>query len=101
MRKQTTIRSLFGFLGLTLIFAIGLLMGIASPQSAQAAINKQVNFQGRLTDANGNIVGDGVYNVEFKLMSVSSGGDTTQGSCTTSCVWMETRTSANRITVSK
>jgi hypothetical protein len=64
-----------------------------------AAFNKQINYQGKLTNLSGVAVADGLYNMEFKLMTVSSGGDTTQGSCTTSCAWIETRISGDKVQV--
>jgi hypothetical protein len=67
-------------------------LGLASLTPTHAAINKQVNFQGRLTDSSGNVVADGTYNMEFKLYSVSSAG---------TALWTETRTTTNRVTVSK
>ncbi len=69
------------------------------PFIGRAAFNKQINYQGKLTNASGVAVANGDYNMEFKLMTVSSGGDTTQGSCTTSCAWMETRTGGSKVTV--
>jgi len=71
------------------------------PAAAQAAINKQMSFQGRLTDSSGVVVADGTYNVEFKLHNdpATSGG--AQGTCSGSCLWMETRTAGNRVTVSR
>ena len=69
-------------------------------QPADAAINKQVNFQGRLTDANGNVVADGDYNMEFKLHNNASSSGGGQGTCSGSCLWMETRTTT-KVTVSR
>ena len=46
------------------------------PQVAQAATSNQLNFQGRLLDATGNLVADGEYNVEFNLYYVASCGAT-------------------------
>ncbi|MEK7228002.1 MAG: hypothetical protein AAB681_01445, partial [Patescibacteria group bacterium] len=85
---------LFAFFTLTLFFT-----SFFSIPSAQAVFNKQINYQGKLTNSSGVAVANGDYNMEFKLMTVSTGGDTTQGSCTTSCVWIETRTSTNKVTV--
>ncbi len=41
--------------------------GISSPVAAIAGTNEQINFQGRLFNAQGAVVPDGYYNVEFKI----------------------------------
>ena len=55
----------------------------------EAALNKEINYQGKLTTANSIAVADGTYNMEFKLYT--SGGIT---------LWTETRTDGNRVPVS-
>ncbi len=40
---------------------------LATPVSAATGINQQLNFQGRLLNAQGAVVADGFYNVEFKI----------------------------------
>lgn len=80
------------FVKVSLAMLLLAMVGIASLTPTHAAINKQVNFQGRLTDPSGNIVADGTYNMEFKLYSVSSGG---------TALWTETRTGGNKVTVSR
>ena len=55
-----------------------------------AAFNKQINYQGKLTDASNVAVPNGTYNMEFKLYTVSTGG---------TAIWTETRTSPNQVTV--
>lgn len=57
---------------------------------ADAAINREINYQGKLTDTSNVSVADGTYNMEFKLYTVSSGG---------SPVWTETRTSGDKVQV--
>ncbi|MEK7585872.1 MAG: tail fiber domain-containing protein, partial [Patescibacteria group bacterium] len=91
--KTTRVKNFF-----TVLLIVLILVGISS-QLAQAVFNKQINYQGKLTNSSGVAVANGDYNMEFKLMTVASGGDTTQGSCTTSCAWIETRTGANKVTV--
>ena len=59
-------------------------------QNVNAAINQQINYQGKLTDSAGTAVSDGTYNMEFKLYTASSGGTT---------LWTETRDGANKVTV--
>lgn len=48
-----------------------------------------MNFQGRLTDASGNIVANGSYNVKFTIYNAGS-----------TAIWTETRETANRVVVS-
>ncbi len=62
-----------------------------SYKNAEAAFNKQINYQGKLTDASNVSVANGTYNMEFKLYTASSGG---------SAIWTETRTGADKVTVS-
>ncbi len=57
---------------------------------ADAAINQQINYQGKLTDNAGVAVADGLYNIEFKLYVNNS---------TTTPVWTETDTGANKVQV--
>lgn len=52
-----------------------------TPVNAATGINKQINFQGKLVDANGLNVPNATYSVIFSLYSVSSGG---------AAIWTET-----------
>lgn len=58
--------------------------------SAAQTIPYKMNFQGRLTDNNGQPVADGSYNMKFRIFDASSGG---------SEQWSETRETTNRVTV--
>ena len=80
----------------------------ATPVSAAAS--STLNFQGRLLTNSGGLVTDGSYNIEFKLYSAATidGGETlVQSSCQTNpgpiadedCLWVETRSGANTVTV--
>ena len=57
-----------------------------APEKVSAATSNQLNFQGRLLTASGALVPDGVYNMEFDLYNVSSGG---------SSLWTEDRLVTN------
>ncbi|MBW4062252.1 hypothetical protein HJC99_06825 [Candidatus Saccharibacteria bacterium] len=50
--------------------------GVLEAPSVQAAqtIPYKINFQGRLTDNNGNALTDGYYNIKFRLWTAASGG---------------------------
>lgn len=54
--------------------------------SAKASINKQVNYQGKLTNSNNWAVADGNYDMVFKIYDAVSGG---------SLLWTGTHTAAN------
>jgi parallel beta-helix repeat protein len=60
----------------------------AAPKASAAPTT--MNFQGRLSDATGNTMPDGLYNMQFRLFTVSSGGSAT---------WTETRETTNRVQV--
>lgn len=57
---------------------------------AVTTVPTKMNFQGRLTDSNGNIKADGLYNMKLRLFTVDSGGTD---------VWNETRETTNRVQV--
>lgn len=78
---------------------VAMLLVGATP--AGAAVNRQVNFQGKITTPAGIAVSDGVYNIEFKLHDHATNAGGGQGSCVGSCLWMETRTGANRVQVTR
>lgn len=56
---------------------------------AEAATSSNLNYQARLLSANGNVVPDGFYNLQFKLYSAASGG---------TALWTETYYDANGAT---
>lgn len=68
----------------TQIKKLGLIIGLAamilgSIPLAQAAVNKQINYQGKLTrPSDGQPVADGSYNVIFRIYDAASGGN---------CLW--------------
>lgn len=77
-----------------------LCMALATPLVTLATPNLQINYQGRLTDSNGSPVADGSYNMEFKLHTHVSNTGGGQGTCSGACVFMETLTGTNRVSVS-
>lgn len=89
------------------VFLILSILTVVKPQIATAAAPSNLNFQARLQTASGAIVPDGNYNVEFKLYNTSTVTPTPdQGACTrnggtaeATCLWVETRTGANVVTV--
>lgn len=82
------------------LFLCAMFVGNLSQPKASAATSSTLNFQARLMGANGSIVPDGNYNIEFKLYNTKDSGGTSQGNCSGSCVWTETRTGSNTVAVS-
>jgi hypothetical protein len=67
------------FMAVCLLFSVSFLL---RPASTDAAINPQINFQGKLTNPDGTNVTDGTYSIVFSIYSASSGG---------SAIWAETQ----------
>lgn len=63
---------------ITLFVAVFML----APKHTEAAINPQINFQGKLTNTDGTNVTNGTYSIVFSIYSVASGG---------SAIWTETQ----------
>ena len=57
---------------------------------AATGINKQINFQGKVVNANGTNVANGNYDFVFSIYTVATGG---------TAVWTETRNAANQVAV--
>ncbi|PIZ85709.1 hypothetical protein COX94_02160, partial [Candidatus Nomurabacteria bacterium CG_4_10_14_0_2_um_filter_33_9] len=73
------------------IAATILLVFVLFPSNiSSAAINKQINYQGKLTNSSGVAVTNGTYNMEFKLYTIDTGGV---------AIWTETRIDANKVQV--
>ncbi|MFA6301313.1 MAG: tail fiber domain-containing protein [Candidatus Paceibacterota bacterium] len=56
----------------------------------ESAINKQMNYQGKLTTSAGVAVANGTYNMEFALYTVPTGG---------TAIWTETRINTDKVQV--
>jgi hypothetical protein len=80
---------------------IGVCVLLLCAADASAAINKRLNFQGRLTNASGVTVPDGTYNMEFKLHNHATNAGGAAEACSGSCLWIETRTGANKVQVTR
>ncbi len=82
---------------------------VLNAKVADASTSNTINFEARLLNASGSVVTDGSYNVEFKIYNAATetGGHTPdQGACTynggttdSTCLWTETRTGGNTVTV--
>ena len=67
----------FGVIALVLaiLAVIFSLFGVFdTPLNVRAGYVKEFNFQGRLTNPDGTNVGDGVYDMNFRIYNVASGG---------------------------
>jgi hypothetical protein len=76
LRRWLRVRSILLLITtLQLLAAVFGVLIVATPTATDAAsVPYQMNFQGRLTDNNGNIETDGWYNIKFRLYSVATGG---------------------------
>lgn len=70
-----------------IIFAL-LLNSLYPLTTIASTFNKQINYQGRLTNSSGVSVTDGTYNMEFKLYDGAN-----------NLLWTETRTGGDKVTV--
>ena len=73
------------------------LAGVTTPVAAVVGTNEQINFQGRLFNAQGAVVPDGFYNIQFKIYQDGDGqsvGNTT-GSPAGSLRWTESFLNVN------
>jgi hypothetical protein len=90
---------------LFLVGGLSALIGLVGikPVPAHAATSSYLNFQSRLLSSSGSVIADGNYNIEFKIYRSLSSGSSVQGTCvgggTDDCLWMETRTSGNKVRV--
>lgn len=56
-----------------LLFSVALTLPRTAPVSAAPGINQELNFQGRLLNAQGATVPDGFYNIQFKIYQDGTG----------------------------
>ena len=88
--------------GVFTLLLIVLITSVAlKPKKVDAATSSTLNFQARLLNSSGSLVSDGTYNIEFKIFDASSSSGSGQGSCAgdSNCLWVETRTGANKVTL--
>ncbi len=73
-------------------FLIILILSLGLFSFANAAINQELNYQGKLVNSVGVAVPDGTYNMRYKLYTVSSGG---------TAIWSEDRINTDKVQVTK
>lgn len=91
-----TISSVWGFAVYAAIIAATLLCAATvTPQTANAAINEQINFQGKLANLDGTNVTNGTYSLRFRIYTDPT-ADAGVGSCPSgTCQWEETQASVS------
>lgn len=67
-----------------------LVITLSQPSFAAQTVPYKINFQGRLTGSDANIVPDGQYNMQYRIYDAPSGGN---------IVWNELREAGNRVQV--
>jgi hypothetical protein len=91
-------RKLLAFvLSLSIALSGAFFVMTTTPAHAVSGVSQQINFQGRLLNAQGATVPDGYYNIQFKIYQDGDGqsvGNTT-GSPTGSLKWTESHLNAN------
>jgi hypothetical protein len=76
MRKKKDKKTIFRLKTVIFSFVAGMLcLAWIFPFGALADINEQINYQGKLSDASGNPVPDGSYDMVFRIYDASSGGN--------------------------
>lgn len=80
-------------------FGVGLLllfsMSFFGQRTALAAINQQINFQGKLTNTDGTNVTNGTYSIRFRVYTSTYPTDATNACSANSCLWEETQGSVS------
>ncbi len=75
---------------ITLVLSIALLGALFSVKGASAAINRQISFQGKLTNTDGTNVTDGSYSIRFRIYTDPT-ADAANTCAANSCKWEETQ----------
>src|SRR5476651_123065 len=77
LRPRIRMRTFFALATALQLFAAAFcVLTLIRPATATAvaSIPYLINFQGRLTDNNGNVLTDGSYNVKFRLFNAATSG---------------------------
>ena len=75
VRRTVRVRAIRALAAALPILAAGFgVLFAAPPARAVQTVPYLINFQGRLTDNNGNVLTDGSYNVKFRIFDATSGG---------------------------
>ncbi len=74
LRVQGIVLVAAGLQILTALFAVSILVTPTATSAVNQTIPYLINFQGRLTDNNGNVLPDGSYNIKFRIFNASTGG---------------------------
>ena len=74
LRARISVLAVTAALILAALFSVLTLFTPAATSAADQTIPYLINFQGRLTDNNGNILPDGSYNIKFRIFNAATGG---------------------------
>lgn len=87
--QSTNIFTRFSSIAL-LLTAVFVFVGSTTSHPARAAVNEQINFQGKLTNPDGTNVANGSYSVRFRIYTDPS-ADAGSACAANSCQWEETK----------
>ncbi len=79
--RTISIRTIYMSLAGIFVAVAVIVASLAAASQARAAVNKQINYQGKLTGTTNMAVADGSYNMRFRIYTTLSGG---------SPIWTET-----------
>jgi hypothetical protein len=92
---KTKTRQVRGFVGGVLsVGLVAILCFVSASQHASAAINQQINFQGKLTNPDGTNVTNGTYSLRFRIYNHAT-NDAANTCSANSCLWEETQASVS------
>jgi hypothetical protein len=74
MKVQNTPKLLVGILAVVAVSTVLACFAFSSSASALQTVPYKMNFQGRLTDASGNAMSNGTYNMKFRIYDALTGG---------------------------
>ena len=74
MIKKISVRYLTAVLAIPLASLVLAYFALSTPVSALQTVPYKMNFQGRVTDASGNAMANGNYNMKFRIYDAVTGG---------------------------
>lgn len=92
---KTKIRQVRGFVvGVLSVGLVAVLCSVSASLHVSAAINQQINFQGKLTNPDGTNVTNGTYSIRFRIYTDPT-ADAANACSANSCKWEETQASVS------
>jgi hypothetical protein len=90
--KTRQVRSFVG--GVLSVGLVAILCFVNAPPQVSAAINQQINFQGKLTNPDGTNVTNGTFSIRFRIYNHAT-NDAANTCSANSCLWEETQASVS------